>query len=87
MIFKKSLISVNSLQGEALYHPPGDASINRIAVWVIGLRSVPKALLFALLLPDEKRKQLQDSGSFTEKMVVTEEIKTLPFGEVRERMR
>jgi L-rhamnose isomerase len=61
-----------------------DASINRIAAWVIGTRSVQKALLFALLQPDTRIRPLQDNGNFTEQMMVMEEIKTLPFGEVWE---
>jgi L-rhamnose isomerase len=61
-----------------------DASINRIAAWVIGTRSVQKALLFALLQPDERLRALQDNGNFTEKMMVMEEMKTLPFGDVWE---
>ncbi len=59
-----------------------DASINRIAAWVTGVRSVQKALLFALLEPNEKLKKLQDSAAFTEIMYLKEEMKTMPFGEV-----
>ena len=59
-----------------------DASINRIAAWVTGYRNVQKALLFALLQPNEKLKRLQESGEFTELLVMNEELKTLPFGEV-----
>lgn len=59
-----------------------DASINRIAAWAVGARNAQKALLWALLQPDAKLKALQDSGRFTEKMVLMEEAKTLPFGDV-----
>ncbi len=59
-----------------------DASINRIAAWVTGVRSVQKALLFALLQPDEKLKQLQKQGDFTQLMYLQEEMKTAPFGDV-----
>ncbi len=59
-----------------------DASINRIAAWVTGVRSVQKALLFALLQPDEKLKQLQSESNFTEIMYLQEEMKTAPFGDV-----
>lgn len=59
-----------------------DASINRIAAWVIGARNMRKALLFALLQPNEKLKKLQDEANFTELMWLNEEIKTLPFGAV-----
>lgn len=61
-----------------------DASINRISAWITGLRNVEKSLLFALLQPNEKLKALQDSGEFTELMVLQEEMKTMPFGDVYE---
>ncbi len=59
-----------------------DASINRIAAWTVGFRSWQKALLNALLLPNEKLKRLQDESRFTELLVMQEEVKTLPFGDV-----
>lgn len=59
-----------------------DASINRISAWVTGMRSVSKALLFALLQPNKELKALQDNGNFTELMVRMEELKTAPFGDV-----
>ncbi len=61
-----------------------DASINRVAAWVIGTRNMQKALLYALLLPNEKMKALQDAGDFTEKLMLDEEMKTYPFGDVWE---
>lgn len=61
-----------------------DASINRISAWVTGLRNVQKSLLFALLQPAEKMKKLQDESCFTELMVLSEDMKTMPFGEVWE---
>ncbi len=57
-----------------------DASINRIAAWTVGFRNVQKALLMALVTPD--LKDLQDSGNWTKLMVVQEELKTMPFGEI-----
>lgn len=59
-----------------------DASINRIAAWVIGMRNMQKALLYALLSPNEKLRALQDEGRFTELMMQQEELKTYPFGDV-----
>ena len=47
-----------------------------------GFRNVQKALLFALLQPNEELKTLQDSGNFSKLMAMQEELKTLPFGEV-----
>ena len=59
-----------------------DASINRISAWTVGFRNFQKALLEALLIPHAQFKALQDSGNFTELMVRSEEMKTMPFGEV-----
>ena len=61
-----------------------DASINRISAWVTGQRAMQKALLYALLLPNQKLKTLQDEGKFTELMFLQERVKTLPFGDVWE---
>lgn len=61
-----------------------DASIDRVAAWAVGARSAQKALLWALLQPNAKLKELQDAARFTEKMVLMEEAKTLPFGAVWE---
>ncbi len=59
-----------------------DASINRISAWVTGVRNVQKSLLFALLQPNDRLKELQDSSDFTQLMVIQEELKTAPFYEV-----
>ncbi len=59
-----------------------DASINRISAWVVGQRNMQKALLYALLQPHAKLRALQDSGEFTEQMVLQEECKMLPYGDV-----
>ena len=61
-----------------------DASINRVAAWVIGTRNMQKALLYALLLPHAQLKALQDAGDFTRMLMLQEEMKTLPFGAVWE---
>lgn len=59
-----------------------DASINRIAAWVTGQRAMEKALLYALLMPYDEMKRLQDAGNFSRLMALGEELKTLPFGDV-----
>ena len=59
-----------------------DASINRVSAWVTGFRNLQKALLYALLEPNEELKKLQDEGNWTKLMVMLEEQKTMPFGEV-----
>jgi L-rhamnose isomerase len=61
-----------------------DASINRVAAWVIGVRSTQKALLYALLQPHEYLKKLQDEARYTELMMLQEELKTYPLGSVWE---
>jgi L-rhamnose isomerase len=59
-----------------------DASINRIAAWVIGARCVLKALLIALLEPIAKLRALENDGDYTSRLALLEELKTLPFGAV-----
>lgn len=59
-----------------------DASINRVSAWVVGIRSWQKALLMAMCTPNEMLKELQDEANFTKLMVMQEEIKTLPFGDI-----
>ncbi len=59
-----------------------DASINRISAWAVGFRNVQKALLLALLSPDITA--MQNDSSWTEIMVLQEELKTIPFGDVWE---
>lgn len=59
-----------------------DASINRIAAWVMGIRNMQKALLGAMLTPHEKLAHCQNSGNFTEMFVLSEEVKSYPAGAV-----
>jgi L-rhamnose isomerase len=59
-----------------------DASINRIAAWVIGTRCMIKALLMALLEPISAMKKFEQSGDFTSRLAILEELKTMPFGAV-----
>ena len=61
-----------------------DASINRISAWVVGERNMDKALLYALLQPSKTLQKMQDEANFTEQMVLQEEMKTLPYGDVWE---
>ena len=61
-----------------------DASINRISAWITGVRNVQKSLLFALLEPRNTLKKLQDENRLTELMVLSEELKTAPIGDVWE---
>lgn len=59
-----------------------DASINRISAWVVGMRNMQKALLYAMLTPHKELAALQDSLNFTELMMLQEELKLYPFGDV-----
>jgi L-rhamnose isomerase len=59
-----------------------DATINRVAAWVIGTRSVSKALLLALLEPIDQLRQLETEGDFTARLALSQELVTLPFGPV-----
>ena len=59
-----------------------DASINRVAAWVIGTRSMLKALLAALLEPIDEWRRLEVAGDYTSRLARVEEQKTLPLGAV-----
>jgi L-rhamnose isomerase len=59
-----------------------DASIHRVAAWVIGARNAIKALLWALLEPGATLRALEAGGDFTGRLVLLEELKTMPFGDV-----
>ena len=78
----KEIVRCNALDRVMIATDYFDASINRIAAWVTGARSVEKALLFALLMPNETMTKLQDAGRFTELMAMQEDMKTMPFGDV-----
>ena len=78
----KEVVRNNALDRVILATDYFDASINRIAAWVIGIRSVQKALLSALLMPNARLKELQDTLSFTELLMLQEEIKLYPLGDV-----
>lgn len=59
-----------------------DASINRVSAWANGLRNWQKALLNAMLMPNEELKELQDQNNFTKLMSRFEELKMYPLGAV-----
>ncbi|AJQ98294.1 L-rhamnose isomerase [Enterobacteriaceae bacterium bta3-1] len=61
-----------------------DASINRIAAWVIGTRNMKKALLRALLEPTAHLRKLEESGDYTARLALLEEQKSLPWQAVWE---
>jgi L-rhamnose isomerase len=59
-----------------------DASINRVAAWIIGVRATQKALLLALLEPSSQLRQAETRGNFTARLALLEEAKSLPWGAV-----
>jgi L-rhamnose isomerase len=59
-----------------------DASINRVAAWVIGSRNMLKALMLALLEPTTHLRAFEAGGDYTSRLAMLEELKTLPFGAV-----
>jgi L-rhamnose isomerase len=59
-----------------------DASINRVAAWVVGARNTLRALLMALLEPLPAMRQLERSGDYTQRLALLEELKAMPFGAV-----
>jgi L-rhamnose isomerase len=59
-----------------------DASINRVAAWVVGTRNMIKALLIALLEPTEALKKIERRMDYTQRLVLFEELKSLPWSSV-----
>ena len=78
----KEIVAHNALKRVMIGLDFFDASINRIAAWVIGMRNMQKALLIALLRPNAQLKKLQDAGELTELLMMQEELKGYPFGDV-----
>ena len=78
----KEIVRNNALDRVFIATDYFDASINRISAWVTGLRSVQKALLYALLEPSGMMRELQEKGEFTRLMTVSEDLKTMPFGDI-----
>ena len=78
----KEVVRADALDRVFLATDYFDASINRISAWTVGFRNVQKALLSALLTPNDALRALQDEQRFTELMVRQEALKTMPFGDV-----
>ncbi len=57
-----------------------DASINRIAAWVIGGRNMLRALLMALVEPVEQLREMEVAGDYTGRLALLEELKSMPCG-------
>ena len=74
----KELVASGRMNDVALALDFFDASINRIAAWVVGMRNMQRALLGAMLLPLGEWKKLQDEGKYTDLLVLSEEFKSYP---------
>ena len=59
-----------------------DATINRVAAWVVGTRNTQKALLKAVLEPIEDLKEMELELDYTKRMALTEELKDFPYADV-----
>ncbi|MDE7436471.1 MAG: L-rhamnose isomerase [Lachnospiraceae bacterium] len=78
----KEIVRCNALDRVYMALDYFDAGINRISAWAVGFRSWQKALLYALCLPNEQMKQLQEENRLTELMVMQENVKMCPFADV-----
>lgn len=76
----RSLVRSNLIEKTSIGLDYFDASINRIAAWVVGIRSTQKALLKAMLEPVDTINELEKEMKYTDRMVLTEEMKSMPFG-------
>ena len=78
----QELVSANLLGRTHIGLDFFDATISRTAAWVIGTRNMQKALLHALLMPIVTLKESEAKLDFTTRLVLTEELKDLPFASV-----
>ena len=78
----KEIVRCNGLERVYMALDFFDGSINRIAAWTIGFRSWQKALLNALCTPNALFAKLQNEGRLTELMMMQEELKTFPLGDI-----
>ena len=74
----KELVASGRMNDVALAMDYFDASINRVAAWVVGMRNMQRALLGALLMPHAALKKMQDEGKYTDLLVMSEELKSYP---------
>jgi L-rhamnose isomerase len=82
MAIAQELVRGNYLQRTHIGLDYFDASINRVAAWVIGARNMVRALCLAMVEPYEQYKKLEREGDYTSRLALMEEAKTLPFGAI-----
>ncbi len=75
----RELITHDLLPKTAIGLDFSDASINRIAAWVIGTRNMQKALLRSMLEPTDQLKQMELAGDYTSRLALREELKMYPL--------
>ena len=80
----KEIVRNNALDRVFIALDYFDASVNRVAAWAIGARNLHKALLNALVTPNELLADYQNKADFTRMLAMSEEFKTLPFGAIFE---
>lgn len=78
----KELVACDALDKTLIGLDYFDAGINRIAAWTVGIRSMQKALLLALLTPHKMLSDIQNGGNPTDLFVLQEELKAYPFTDV-----
>ncbi len=78
----RTLVRNNLLKKTSIGLDYFDASINRISAYVVGIRSTQKALLRAMLEPKELLEKVENDGNYTDRMFITERLKTMDFGTV-----
>lgn len=78
----EEIIRSNALEKISIGLDYFDASINRIAAWVIGARSTLKSILYAMLQPMKVLKKYEDQGQLFQRLALLEELKSLPFGDI-----
>jgi L-rhamnose isomerase len=78
----REIVSNNYLERVHIGLDYFDASINRVAAWVIGARNMIRALLVALLDPVDRLRRAEAAGDLTSRLALQEEIRSLPFGAV-----
>ncbi|MBQ8397693.1 MAG: L-rhamnose isomerase [Clostridia bacterium] len=82
MEIAREIVRCNALDRTLIGLDFFDASINRVAAWVIGMRNMEKALLIALLTPNKKLAALQEAGDGTALLAAQEDLKAAPWGAV-----
>ena len=75
----EELVRLGKVQDTYIATDYFDASINRVAAWVIGLRNTKKALLAALLQPTEMLKKVEREGDVSSRLALVQEFKAAPF--------